>query len=532
MKNSICLLVFLAVSASGAPQLNFIYPAGGAPGKELTVEVGGPDIDVCSMGVFSGEGVRAIFLGPAKQAVAVSKNKTKSVAVPNRLLFKVVIAEDAEPGIRSFRIGTTYRLTEPVHFEVSPMPELTEAVTNRRAAVALTVPALPVCINGRAQDEPDTFRFTAAKGADIVAFPVSEVRPYGVPAPRFFFLDSAGKALEARVCPRSAAYVLRVPADGEYSLAVSAPTNSSGNVYRVKLGSLPLITKFTPDRAPKGESLNVSLEGVNLPQDRVRLFTGGKDDALCLKTLAGDALLLPGLRFTLKTEDDELAPDFIVRVAPASVNIPSLGSALVRLYVERLNGFKGDVQVKLDYPPLSICCEGGRIPAGETEGRMTVSTDGARYPRVVFDLEMAATAEIGGQPVKRPVIPVRIAADGTPAAAERFGDIAAKCNSGLTSYRLAIPAANLRISLKNGLRVPNAPSPLSVNWGETYEPYVLWPSRGVSVSAAATPAAVRVTLDPALYKAGTQGTLVIGVRVRKTGIPVANSQCIFFTAAE
>ena len=179
--------------------------------------------------------------------------------------------------------------------------------------------------------------------------------------------------------------VFEVPRDGSYALRVGAAATAQtgdAHVYRVQVGELPLITGFTPSGAREGESLNVRLEGVNLPQRRIRLFTGGKDSALCLQAITDGAWVLPGLTFELDAES--AAPDYRVTMTPASLNIPAEGSTLVNLHVQRFNGFEGEIRVALDFPPLSIASEGGVIPPGATGGVLTVSTDGVRYPRTVF----------------------------------------------------------------------------------------------------------------------------------------------------
>ena len=104
-------------------------------------------------------------------------------------------------------------------------------------------------------------------------------------------------------------------------------------------------------------------------------------------------------------------PDYRLWMTPASLNIPADGSARVTLHMDRIHGFEGDVRVNLDFPPLSIACEGGVVPAGATTSEMTVSTDGARYPKKTFELSLTGTAQIGGREVRRSAIPIDLGWD-------------------------------------------------------------------------------------------------------------------------
>ena len=526
----------------GAPTLEYVYPAGVARGSECEIEIGGSSLANVNQAVASGEGVKLTFLGPVRTETLNKKGRPVSTVVPNRLRFRVVVDKDAALGVRALCASAPYRLSEPVGFEIqAELPEVSEPTTNRTEAGEYTLSSFPVCVNGRvAHEAADRYRFEARQGMVIVAVTQPETLPPTGFLPSLTFCDATGKPCEGvsvYAADRAPVAVFEVPQDGTYTLAVSSavPTRSGDDcVYRIRVGELPLITSFTPVRAAEGESLNVRLEGVNLPRKRVRLFTGGKNSALCLQTITEGACVVPGLQFALDAES--AAPDFRVTMTPASLNIPADGSTLVKLHVQRINGFAGEVRVALDFPPLSIASEGGVIPADATEGVLTVSTDGVRFPRVVFGLALTATAEVGGQTVKRAVLPVRRYRVADAEHEQVFAEPMARSNAGLNPLRINIaPKKPLVVPSAEALRLTLFSSSLATHLGGLYEPVVIYPPRGFTVEGVQRTnkqerAAVLLKCDPAVLKPGATGVLVLGCIKQDDAKrkPLAVTQCVPF----
>lgn len=432
------LLMLAGVSVGNAAEssLRAIYPAGGRAGGEVEVEVYGSKQDGPYQAVVSGSGVKATFLG--KKTVKKSDNKGRQVAVPvaDVFRFRVVIEKDAQPGIRMFRLAYARELSEPLGFEVAGFPDL--AVTDEKETVAesVRVAEMPVYLNGRVRTaEGERYAFMAAKGAVLVAKAVSGVLPFNGFVPALTFCDANGQPC-GEVTRYGAAdapiSVFEVPRDGDYGLRITAAEGVPGDVsvYRVKLGELPLITSFEPVSAVKGESLNVRLSGCNLPRQRIRLFTGGKNSAMCLDKITEGAEKLPDLCFDLRESGAVTAapenPDFLAWMTPASLNIPANGSTTVTVRLRRLNGFEGEVRIRLDYPPLGIACSGGVVPEGQDTCRMEVFTDGHRYPRTVFDLALTAEGDANGKILRRPVIPVRYVGEDGVGKFREFSGLAVK----------------------------------------------------------------------------------------------------------
>ena len=525
-----------------SPLLEYVYPAGIAQGSECEIEIGGSPLADVTQAVVSGEGIKLTYLGPVRTVTMNKRGRPVPVVIPNRLRFRAVVDKDAAPGLRALRASTAYRLSEPVGFEVQAgLPEWSEPATNRTGAGEHVLPTFPVSVNGRvAHKGADRYRFEARQGMKIVAVTQPETLPPTGFLPSLTFCDAAGKpcdSVSVYAADRAPVAVLDVPQDGTYALEVgSAVPARSGDdcVYRIRVGELPLITGFTPSRAAEGESLNVRLEGVNLQQKRVRLFTGGKNSALCVQAITEGACVVPGLRFALEAES--AAPDFRVTMTPASLNIPADGSTLVKLRVQRINGFAGEVRVALDFPPLSIASEGGVIPADATESVLTVSTDGVRYPRVVFGLALTATAEMGGQTVKRAVLPVRRYRVAAAEYEQVFAEPAARSNPGLNPLRIHVaPKTPLIVPSAETLRLTLFSSSLATHLGGLYEPVVIYPPRGFTVEGVQRTnkqerAAVLLKCDPRVLKPGATGQLVLGcVKSDDTRrVPLAVTQCVPF----
>ncbi len=521
------LMLFLgAIFASGAlfgaeQVLEYAYPAGGVPGDEFEIEVGGRFMPNSTLGTVSGTGVKLAYIGTVSRVVRNKRGQPVSINVPNCLRFKVVIDSDAEPGVRELRISTPYRVSEPVGFEVANSAnEFVKPPTNRTDSVVHEVLELPTTLNGRVCNEHgDRYHFRSGAGRSLVAFVERGGLPPGAFVPAISFVDANGNACaDVRLYEEFTAPValFEVPQEGQYTLEVKAASGRPGPecVYRIKFGELPLITALSPATAQEGESLNVRLEGVNLAQQRKRLFTGGKNSRLCMQTLVEGAFFLPSLDFKLAGEAN--APDFTAILTPASLNIPANGSEAVRVRVERFNGFEGEVRVGLNYPPLGIACEGGIIPAGANECMMTISTDGHRYPRVLYTLELVATAVIGGQPVTRGVTPVRELPDGTAGRVQEFTTLAARSNNYMGALRVQIDAGQT-------LTIPsNKPLPITLQCGNftsylnaNYAPVVLYPEKGLTLNKSdeersATQINLLLQADSSIIKSGTSGNLIIG----------------------
>ncbi len=97
-------------------------------------------------------------------------------------------------------------------------------------------------------------------------------------------------------------------------------------------------------------------------------------------------------------------PDFELRAAPASLNVPAGRVAPFTVHALRKDGFEGDVEVALKDAPAGFVLSGGRIPPGRDSICMTLTAP-RPGPEQPVTLQLEGRAQIDGQTVTRPVIP-------------------------------------------------------------------------------------------------------------------------------
>lgn len=323
MCRAACFTALSLHSLARAAEIGCLFPAGGAPGTSFDVSVRGQGIQGASSALISGSGVEAAIANTNPAALISPEQGPKAPHLRDEVLLRVTIAPDAQPGPRDFRLVCSNRFTAPLTFAVGRYREVTERATNDPATREQTLADLPVTVNGRLLEHgTDSYRFLAARGQTIVAqVEGRSLNPYltgATPAwfqPLLALSDSRGQAVAQADGLRSdpdPILVFTAPEAGEYVLHLrdAADRRRDDFVYRLTLGELPLVNGFFPMGGRKGSPLNITLEGVNLPPQRVRIFSGSKTSEACLQALVADKLYAPALRFDLDTlpEANELEP--------------------------------------------------------------------------------------------------------------------------------------------------------------------------------------------------------------------------------
>lgn len=316
----ICLFAVLSVTciAWAVPlELDYVYPSGCKRGESCQISVGGNWAGSTIALGCSGDGVKAVYAGgvtvylPKKSSKKAKSKKPKLVAqnLPGHSLMNLTVDGQAEPGMREVYVDYRCEVSNPLKFEISDYDEVVEAATNTLSGTTVQLDSLPVSLNGRVFGEkPDQYSFQAASGQTLVACLKADLLPPGGFIPSLQIADAKGQVLTSGISlylpEKAPILVFEVPAAGIYSLLVGGDGKQDGRsaVYRIAFGELSLITDFSPKLAVKGKSINVRLKGVNLEDKRVRLFTEGKDSAMCMQSIAGDSLVVPGLNFNLVDE--------------------------------------------------------------------------------------------------------------------------------------------------------------------------------------------------------------------------------------
>lgn len=97
-------------------------------------------------------------------------------------------------------------------------------------------------------------------------------------------------------------------------------------------------------------------------------------------------------------------PDVALFVTPSSISLRSGRAAVVTVHAVRMDGYEGDIDVRLQDGPDGLVLGGGRIPAGQDRERMTLSAP--RIPTVrPFALRLVGSLRVGSELVERPVVP-------------------------------------------------------------------------------------------------------------------------------
>ncbi|MGJ8649927.1 MAG: hypothetical protein ACSHX4_06180 [Opitutaceae bacterium] len=97
-------------------------------------------------------------------------------------------------------------------------------------------------------------------------------------------------------------------------------------------------------------------------------------------------------------------PNFEVRVSPSSLNVGSTGCVDFRVYVNRLDGFVGPIELVLLDPPQGMRLSNAVVPAGEDEVWATlIWVGGKRFD--VSTIQLQASGVSGDRMLTRSVVP-------------------------------------------------------------------------------------------------------------------------------
>jgi len=141
----------------------------------------------------------------------------------------------------------------------------------------------------------------------------------------------------------------------------------------------------------------------------------GKDSRVSFNVQAGTVYLLE-VRSQEKSSGVnayyrlEMAPpsgqDFKLSLLPAGVNVAKAGSAMLTVNLQRINGFGGPVQVRVEGLPAGVTASPVTIPAGQASALFTLSADGSANPGAMSMMRVIGTGQIGDQMVERSAIPI------------------------------------------------------------------------------------------------------------------------------
>jgi len=223
-------------------------------------------------------------------AIKNFRKKQVNAQLAEMVMIEVSVASDAPPGDRELRLGGPRGLTNPLCFQVGPLPEVRELEPNDPKAFSKLVDDppldLPVVLNGQIEPgDVDRFRFRARKGQPLVI--VTQARrlvPYLADAvPGWFqatvtLYDAKGNEVafadDFRFDPDPVLYY-EIPNGGVYTLEIrdAIYRGREDFVYRVAVGELPFITRIFPLGAPTESTTTALIGGWNLGTTQLPLDT-------------------------------------------------------------------------------------------------------------------------------------------------------------------------------------------------------------------------------------------------------------------
>lgn len=282
--------------------------------------------------------------GPAGQSTAV---ELKGWNLPRTQID--LDAKDRAPGIYPVSGGPQGPFLNSSLLAVETLPECLEHEPNNATDQAQPLP-WPMIVNGRA-DAPgdnDVFRFQGRAGDQVVA----EILARRLNSP----LDSA----------------LRL-------------TSATGQWLA-----------WNDDFTDKGAGLNThhadSWLRATLPADGTYY--------LHLRDVQGQG----GAEFAYRLRLSPPRPDFELRITPSSLNLRA-GTALpLTIYALRKDGFTNEISLALKDAPPGLVLDGGWVPAGQDQARLTLSVSRAARQGPV-SLHLEGRALVQGQTVIRRAIP-------------------------------------------------------------------------------------------------------------------------------
>jgi len=316
----LCLFGDCTCSAqTTSPTIVAIFPAGGCQGTTVEATVIGEGIAGTSGIYISDAGVTAEIVG--EETTEARKGNTEkpkpwnnAQVATNLVHLSLKIAPDAALGARDLRLVTPGGLTQRWRFFVDELPELVVTQPNDSPDTAVPLPSMPVVANGQiysgwvgtiaSEGKPDRafFRFDAKAGQTLVCqVQARELIPHIDQAvPGFFdacvmLRDATGRRVQYVddfLFKPDPVLLHKVEEDAKYSLEVRDVIYRSSHdfIYRMRLGTLPYITRVFPLGGRRNTEVELELYGVNLPGDHLSLKIPADSPATRRITVDADGL--------------------------------------------------------------------------------------------------------------------------------------------------------------------------------------------------------------------------------------------------
>lgn len=246
------------------PKLTNLTPAGVCRGVETELTVTGGDL--------TGHPTLVLPFALAPIPPAPGSDAAKWI-------LKLTIPADVPLGVYPVRVKTDDGISEPMLLSVGQWPQVAEVEPNDTADTPQVLPALPIIVEGLATGaDVDFFRFTGRKGQRVVLDACCARIGSGVdPQLR---LTTAGRQYlgsseDAPGLGTDARLVADLPEDGDYLVEISDTKYQGAGraVYRLEIGSVPIVEEVYPLGGRRGETVGLELRGGSLPSMRPAAVT-------------------------------------------------------------------------------------------------------------------------------------------------------------------------------------------------------------------------------------------------------------------
>lgn len=286
----------------------------------------------------------------------------------------------------------------PISLTASDLDELVETEPNDTAAQATALPGTPVAVSGRIdrRGDVDVYRIRPAAAGNLV-FEVFARRLGARIDSSLRVMDPTGKVLSSND-----------DADGKDSrttMGVQANTE-----YLVEITTLD-------------------------------------------QNFGGDA-------FYRLEIDPPTGQDFRLSVSPDAINVGQGGATAVTVTVQRINGFAGPIELRVDGLPQGLTASPGLIPAGAPSAQFTVTADPAAAQGAMSQIRVFGKGKIGDKDVEKAAQPtegykVPLAPDPQPGqpVPQRPTEIMTATAAPPTPYALTVAPDQRVISVKRGTSV-------------------------------------------------------------------------------
>ncbi len=273
--------------------LGYIFPAGGAKGDSLDIEIAGLNVQNAKEIIVSGDGIKTRLIKKPDVFDAESKGQPKkslklndqsSPQLANRIYVRVYIDKDATLGLRDLRLKSTNGTSNKLFFEVSTYPNQVRYYDSSLPIDTFKVNKLPSVLCGQVKPGGvNSYIFEAVQGSDyVVSVNARSLLPYiadAVPGwfqPVIKITDIKGRELayndDYRFSPDP--FIVFTPEEkGQYILSIHDAIfrGREDFAYRITFGEIPFVTEVSPAVAFDGKKNKFEVSGVNFKSKVFRL---------------------------------------------------------------------------------------------------------------------------------------------------------------------------------------------------------------------------------------------------------------------